>query len=186
MNAAMDELTELSIRTIRTERLDLTWMNPAFIAASLAGRRDTASALIAATLPEDWPDEGARRRLGLRLEQMQRDPSESLWLLRAMISRAGKDMVGVINFHGRPNAQGQAELGYTVFPRHQRRGYATEAATAMIRWARHDHDVRQFLLSISPDNLASLRVAAKLGFQGIGVRMDDIDGEEHVFELVQP
>ena len=182
----MDDQARSSIPAIHSERLDLVWMSPAFIVASLDGRRAAAGALIAAMLPEDWPDEGGRRNLGLRLEQMQRDPAESPWLLRAIISRATKEMVGRINFHGRPNEQGQAELGYMVFPAHRQRGYATEAALAMIRWARHDYDVRRFLLSISPDNAPSLRVASKLGFQRIGTQMDELDGEEHVFELIQP
>jgi len=189
MKSAMDGQPGLSIPAIQSERLELAWMSPAFIVASLDGRRDAAGALIDAIVPEEWPDERARRPpwgLGGRLEQMQRDPAESPWLLRAMIARADRAMVGRINFHGRPNEWGQAELGYTVFPAHRQRGYATEAALAMMGWARHHHDVRRFLLSISPDNAPSLRVAAKLGFVRIGVQMDEIDGEEYVFELIQP
>jgi RimJ/RimL family protein N-acetyltransferase len=182
----MDGQSDSNIPVIASERLDLAWMSAAFIVASLDGRRDAAASLISASLPEDWPDEEARRRLAQRLEQMQRDPSEAPWLLRAMISRAAMEMVGALNFHGRPNAQGQAKLGYTVFPAHRQRGYATEAALAMMGWARHEHEVHRFLLSISPDNAASLRVADKLGFRRIGVQMDEIDGEEYVFELVLP
>jgi RimJ/RimL family protein N-acetyltransferase len=36
---------------------------------------------------------------------------------------------------------------------------------------------------VSPDNLASLAVVEKLGFRQTGVQVDEIDGEEGVFEL---
>jgi RimJ/RimL family protein N-acetyltransferase len=101
-----------------------------------------------------------------------------------MLRRQDREMLGVINFHGRPNAQGQAELGYAVFEPYRRQGYASEAALAMMRWAHSRHGVRRFIVSISPANQASLAMADKLGFRLIATQMDDIDGEEHVFELV--
>ena len=36
---------------------------------------------------------------------------------------------------------------------------------------------------MSPDNLASLGVIGQFGFQQVGVQIDDIDGEELVFDL---
>jgi RimJ/RimL family protein N-acetyltransferase len=36
---------------------------------------------------------------------------------------------------------------------------------------------------VSPGNAASLAVVEKLGFRQTGVQIDDIDGEEGVFEL---
>ena len=45
------------------------------------------------------------------------------------------------------------------------------------------HGATAFLLSISPDNAASLAIAAKLGFTRIGEQMDEVDGLEWVFRL---
>jgi RimJ/RimL family protein N-acetyltransferase len=39
------------------------------------------------------------------------------------------------------------------------------------------------VLSVSPENAASLAVVRKLGFERTGERMDEEDGLEHVFEL---
>lgn len=51
------------------------------------------------------------------------------------------------------------ELGWTLVPAHQGRGYATEAARAARRWA-----ARESLISlIEPANIASARVAERLG-----------------------
>lgn len=106
------------------------------------------------------------------------------WLLRAMLRRDDRQFIGRIGFHGLPNAKGQAELGYAVLEEHRRRGYASEAALAMMRWARERPGVRSFLVSISPTNTPSLAMAAKLGFRWIGSQMDEVDGEEHIFELI--
>ena len=55
-----------------------------------------------------------------------------------------------------------------------------------MRWAREEHGVRRFVVSISPDNLPSLGLAAKLGFQTIGSHLDEIDGPEDIFERSYP
>jgi len=101
-----------------------------------------------------------------------------------MLRRSDGAFIGNIGFHGKPNAMGQAELGYGVEPQYRRQGYASEAALALIDWARHEHGIQRFVVSVSPTNKPSLGMAAKLGFQRIGTQIDEIDGEEYVFELV--
>lgn len=105
------------------------------------------------------------------------------WLLRAITRREDRRMVGLINFHGPPDDLGRAELGYTIFEDFRRRGYATEAANAMMSWAQATHGIDTFVVSVSPENEPSLLMAATLGFRRIGTQMDDVDGEEWVFEL---
>lgn len=105
------------------------------------------------------------------------------WLLRAITRREDRRMVGLINFHGPPDDLGRAELGYTIFEDFRRRGYATEAANAMMSWAQATHGIDTFMVSVSPENEPSLLMAATLGFRRIGTQMDDVDGEEWVFEL---
>jgi len=84
-----------------------------------------------------------------------------------------------VNDLARPGA---AEAGYTVFPAYRGRGFATEAAQAMIDWAAREHGVREFISGVTPDNAASLRVNDKLHFVRTG---DFVDGEI-IFELHRP
>ena len=160
-------------------------MTPRVMRASIEGRRREAEALVGAFLPESWPEEDASRRISIRLDQMERSPEAAEWLLRLMVDVGMSTVVGYINFHG-PPADGRAELGYTVFPSYRRLGYASEAALAMMRWANATHEVSTFVVSISPDNAPSLGLAAKLGFGRVGTQIDDVDGEEWVFELAWP
>jgi len=176
----------VSVPVIGTSRLDLVSMSPAFIEAVFGGRWADAEAMGGFTLPAGWPDEHDAHFLRLRLEQMQRDPHTQQWLVRAMVLRAPeRPMIGHIGFHGPPELIGRAEMGYTVMPGFRRQGYAIEAAEAMMEWARREHGVERFFLSIAPDNGPSLAMATKMAFRRVGEQMDEEDGLEYVFELVR-
>jgi [ribosomal protein S5]-alanine N-acetyltransferase len=119
---------------------------------------------------------------------MRREPASREWLVRALVLRAEKRMVGHAGFHGPPGVNGRAkadalELGYTVFHGFRGRGYATEAAGALMDWAAETHGVRRFVASVAPANHASLAVVRKLGFVQTGDQWDEEDGLELVFEL---
>ena len=176
---------------IRTQRLDLIPMTPAFLRASLDGDRDRAAATIGLRLPETWPD--APSLLALRLGELESDPTLQPWLLRAMGLRQTGELVGYIGCHTAPGAPyldqwspGAVEFGFTVCPPHRRQGFAREAAVALMRWASDEHLVASFVLTISPNNAPSLALAASLGFTRVGSHMDEEDGPEDVFVLDAP
>jgi len=172
------------VSPVQTKRLELESMSPEFMEALLSGRRAEAEAVAGLALPADWPGDD-ERFLRLRLRQIQADPSMQPWLMRAIVlGGPTRAFVGHIGFHGRPNDNGAAELGYTVFPEFRRHGYATEATQGLMDWALRQHRMGRFLVSISPDNHPSLAMAVKLGFRQIGEQMDEEDGLELVHELV--
>lgn len=147
----------MTVSTIQTDRLELVSISPAFLDAVLGGRRADAEEIAGFELPGDWPDERDRRLLRRRRDEMRQDPGSQEWLLRAMIQVAeDRPMIGHIGFHGPPETVGRAELGYTVRAKHRRRGYASEAARALMDWAARAHDVRRFFVAIALDNAASL------------------------------
>jgi len=125
--------------------------------------------------------------MSLRLKQLEADPTLQPWLLRAMVLRERRVMVGHIGFHTapgeeylRPYAPGGVEFGFTVYPPFLRQGYAREASKALMGWAHQVHGVTRFVLSIRPDNAASQALAAGLGFVRIGSHIDDVDGLEDI------
>jgi [ribosomal protein S5]-alanine N-acetyltransferase len=176
----------VDVPRIRSSRLDLVSLSPAHIEALLEGRREEAAAELSCPLPDGWPDEDVRRFLRMRLEQMQRDPESQKWLVRALVLREGRTMVGHAGFHGPPGttglAPGKAELGYTVFPSFRGQGYATEAVEALMGWAGVE-GIHRFVASIGPWNEPSLAIVRKLGFVQTGEQWDEEDGLELVFEL---
>jgi RimJ/RimL family protein N-acetyltransferase len=124
----------------------------------------------------------------LRLDQLRQNPDLEPWLLRAIVLRAERGMIGHIGCHSAPGpdylralAPGGVELGYTIFPPFRRRGYATEACAALMGWAQQMHRVPRFVLSISPANDPSRRIAQHFGFCKIGTQIDEQDGPEDIF-----
>jgi RimJ/RimL family protein N-acetyltransferase len=169
---------------LRTSRLELILMPPPLLDALIAGDRATVDRLVDYTVPFDYPNAAALKLLRFRREQLAQDPSWSPWLLRAIVLRATRTMVGYVNFHGPPGINDIAapdglELGWTVFPRHRRKGYATETARALMDWATSEHGIRRFVSATTPDNQSSLRVHEKLGFARTG---QVVEGEI-IFEL---
>jgi [ribosomal protein S5]-alanine N-acetyltransferase len=74
------------------------------------------------------------------------------------------------------------DLGYRFFEEHWGRGYATEAATATLAWARvHLPDAR-IVARARVENTASIYVLEKVGLRAIGEERDE-DGEVVVFHL---
>jgi RimJ/RimL family protein N-acetyltransferase len=58
---------------------------------------------------------------------------------------------------------GQPELGWALVRAHWGNGYATEAARAVRDWARRERGIDHLVSLIAPDNVASQRVAQRLG-----------------------
>ena len=152
--------------------------------AIIAGDRARARGLADYRIPPEFPDADALRLLRYRRDQVANDSAWAPWSLRAIVLREGRAMVGYVNFHGQPGINDTAtpeavELGWTIFPSHQKKGYATETANALMDWASTEHGIRRFVSSTTADNAASLRVHDKLGF----VRTGEVVDGEIIFEL---
>ena len=104
------------------------------------------------------------------------------------LRKRGRPMVGHAGFHGPPGTSASqkpdaVEIGYTIFEPYRGNGYATEAALALIDWARSERGIEIVIASVSPTNVASLAIVRRLGFVQTGTQWDDEDGEELIFEL---
>jgi RimJ/RimL family protein N-acetyltransferase len=171
---------------IHTKRLDLLPMTAEFLQASVDGKLAQAARLIGMELPTEWLQ--TERLMRRRLEQLRLDPALQPWLLRAISLRATGMMIGHIGFHTAPGADylqtiapRGVEMGYRIFPAFRQQGYATEAVAAMLAWAQREKGVQHFVLSISPENVPSLRIAKHFGFRKVGSHMDEEDGLEDIF-----
>jgi [ribosomal protein S5]-alanine N-acetyltransferase len=169
---------------VQSERLDLVLLNAPVMDALIAGRKVQAQAFIGFSLPASFPEKHDLEFLRFRRAQLESTPDWAPWLVRAVVRRNDNLLVGTITFHGPPGinglqAAGAVEVGYTIRAESRDRGYATEAARAMMRWATDQHNVTHFVSSIEPDNEPSLRVIRKLGFKPTGI----VDDGELIFDF---
>jgi RimJ/RimL family protein N-acetyltransferase len=160
-------------------------MSMPFMLHLLARDLDAAAAEIGATVPPDLPDQ-LDNFLQFRIADLEVDPGAQPWLGRAIVvTEPGgtRRIIGSAGFHQPPDADGRVEIGYRVEPAWRRQGIATEVVRALFDWAAREHGVHRFRASVSPNNVPSLAIIRGFGFRQAGVQIDDIDGEELVFEL---
>ncbi|HXR17454.1 MAG TPA: GNAT family N-acetyltransferase [Terriglobales bacterium] len=64
-----------------------------------------------------------------------------------------------------PSLKGMPELGWVLASRAHGKGYATEAVRAAVAWGKAHFGAARTCCIIHPENLASIRVAEKCGYQ---------------------
>jgi RimJ/RimL family protein N-acetyltransferase len=171
---------------IRSARLDLVVFAPEAMVAMRRADFDGAARSLGYPIPRDWRAQ-SWDWFHHRLLEYANDPSSLPWSARALVRRGKRPaLVGNAGFHGPPDAGGLAEIGYEVVPSQRRKGYASEAAVALMDWAATRHGVRRFRASVGPWNKPSLGLVRSLGFKRVGVQIDEVDGKELVFELDRP
>jgi ribosomal-protein-alanine N-acetyltransferase len=171
-----------------SERLILTRMSEDFLKQSL--RATDSSRVRSGETPaaDEWLAE--KWLIRQRLSQYRTDPAYRAWGVWAIGLRSMGRMIGHIGFHTPPNApylhpfaENAVEFGFAIYPAFRRQGLGTEAATVLMDWAFTTHAITRFVLSISPRNAPTRRIAEKLGFHRIGQWEDPQDGPEDVFLL---
>ncbi len=89
--------------------------------------------------------------------------------------------VGACMFKGPPK-DGVVEIAYGIDPDQQGKGYATEAARALVAYAVKSGEVSLVIAHTLPESPASKRVLGKCGFRHVGEVMDPEDGLVWRFE----
>jgi ribosomal-protein-alanine N-acetyltransferase len=170
-----------------TPRLTLVPASRDHLVAELEDR-PALSRLLAAAVPDSWPpplyDEDATR---WAIANLERDESSRDWGFYYLVLNdpAGRPatLIGAGGFKGRPDAAGLVEIGYSILPEHQRRGYATEAVNAWVDFAFSHAEVKGVVAQTLPSLQASIRVAEKAGFRLTGRGHDPGAGDGEVIRF---
>ena len=100
-----------------------------------------------------------------------------LWTLGFdIVDRISNVVVGGCGFKGPPGTDGTVEIAYGVDPSCQGKGYATEAAAALVTYAFRSGQVRKVRAHTFSAANASTRVLTKCGFRPVGEVTDPEDG----------
>jgi RimJ/RimL family protein N-acetyltransferase len=89
----------------------------------------------------------------------------TIWTI---ISKADNKMVGDLCFVGEPNADGEIEIGYGTYEEFRKRGFMTEAVSAMIKWAKKQPNIRTIIASTGKTNVDSFSILQKNSFTKSG------------------
>ncbi|MGW7192781.1 GNAT family N-acetyltransferase, partial [Streptomyces sp. NPDC054838] len=124
---------------------------------------------------DDGPPEGTRiaaGMLGLAREVGEYHPG---WGPYAIVREADHRAIGGIGFHGAPDPEGHAEIGYDLVPSARGRGHATEAVRALAGWAFAQPGLTALRAVVEDANAPSHAVVRRAGFE----REAAVDGTVH-------
>ncbi len=149
---------------LETSRLTLI---PATVELARAEMNDRAELgrFLGAAVPENWPPRILEDALPWLLGQLEAAPHLAGWFgWYAVAADAGsRVLVASVGFMGPPD-QGVVEIGYSVLPQFQGRGYATEMVIELVSWALGHSEVEKVEAETEWSNPASVRVLRKAGF----------------------
>ncbi len=158
----------MTVTRIDSPRLSLVAATLGHVEAELAGPLHLA-ALLGADVPASWPpgeyDRNAQEYFRARLAAAS--PADAGWFgwyaIAAEPSFATPTLVAAAGFLGPPDADGTAEIGYSVIPEATGRGFATEAVRALGTWAVGNGATR-VIAHTTRANEASIAVLVHCGF----------------------
>jgi RimJ/RimL family protein N-acetyltransferase len=147
---------------IATERLDLRPFEPGDLDALVAIHGDPE---VVRYLYFDVRDRDELR--GVLGEKAQRTAleKEGDGLNLAAVLRATGELVGDVVLFWRSEEHRQGEVGYIMHPAHGGRGYATEAARALLRIGFEELGLHRICGRLDARNTASARVLERLGMR---------------------
>ena len=158
--------------TLITSRLRLIPATEPLLRASLAGNAALAAAT-GRTVPAAWPPEHYDAdAVNFTLDWLRKRPGDTQWGFYCIELPAADGgpgtLIGAGGFKGAPDDDGIVEIGYSVLPEFQRRGYALEAVLGLIEFAFNQPKVLMICAHTLASGEGSIGVLKKAGFRMIG------------------
>ena len=85
-----------------------------------------------------------------------------------VVRRADTRVIGDVGFLGPPDATGAVSVGCTIAEDERGQGYATEALSALLQWAREQPGLTCVLADTTRSNVASQRLLERVGLHRVG------------------
>jgi len=116
---------------------------------------------------ERIPDTATMRVVlqGWTAEQSTMAPGTGRW---ALVLLDGGALVGGVTLLPMPVPEADVEIGYQLAPEYWGRGYITEAARALARWAFQQHSLVELFALVAPDNVRAAATARRIGMEWVG------------------
>lgn len=141
---------------IETERLILINYTLEMIQATIKGTENLEKAS-GYHVSKDWPGIEFFFYLPYVLENVKKDDRMIKWT-RLVVLKEENKIIGEIGGQGTPDETGEIEIGYSIVPDYQNKGYMKEALIGMITWLEKQPVIHRIFARCYDNNEASIRV----------------------------
>jgi RimJ/RimL family protein N-acetyltransferase len=93
--------------------------------------------------------------------------------VRVMLGVTLKDddeLIGMVGIGNKSEVDNEIEIAYFISEKYANKGYISEAAEAMTKWALHELDIDYLIAIVEPDNHSSQKVIERCNFEKLGIR----------------
>jgi [ribosomal protein S5]-alanine N-acetyltransferase len=163
----------LSCDNIVTSHLTLVAITPEMLKSEQTSDYHSLGEQLQSVIPTNWPPvDWEPHVLVFILNQFQEHPDQNGWH-RYVIFRhpdGARSLIGALGAFSKSVPPSECEIGYSILPPFEGRGYATEGTKALIAYLRADERINSIIAHTFPPLVGSIRVMEKCGltFEGAG------------------
>ncbi len=157
------------IPDIKTARLEMPAITPSMLTAEKMADGSIGS-MLRAKVTAQWPPEHWEPHvLDFILAQIAANAETTGWNRYVLLPDArgrGRTLIGCVGGFVKPD--GDVEIGYSTLPEFQRRGYGTEASSALVEWLLTRDGIRSVSAQTFPRLPESIKVMERCGMRFVG------------------
>lgn len=133
--------------------------------------------------PEDWTESRDAIDAFPLFYQWFKELPDKTWGSYFILHKTERRQIGICGFKGGPGTDGFVEIGYEIKKAWQGRGFATEAAKALVELSLRRPEIKGVRAHTLMAENASTGVLKKCGMRFVGKVIDPQDGEVWRWEL---
>jgi ribosomal-protein-alanine N-acetyltransferase len=157
---------------IVTSRLSLIAITPEMVQSEQANDHHLGE-LIQCAIPTNWPPvDWEPHVFDFVVAQFEQHPDQIGWhrYVTFVPANGVRTLIGSLGAFSKPANPAECEVGYSILPPFERRGFATEGTLALIDYLRGEQQLTSIIAHTFPRLTGSIRVMEKCGltFEGPG------------------
>ncbi|HEX3022913.1 MAG TPA: GNAT family N-acetyltransferase [Lachnospiraceae bacterium] len=152
------------INSLETGRLMLIPITLEIARELLQGGRKEMEKL-GVIMDSNWPTDDTMDILPIILQSLEVSKEPSGFETWMIVRKDDRRVIGDIGFFGKPNEEGEVQIGYGLVKQEHGKGYGTEALKAIVDWALSQEEVKVIQADCLLDNITSASILRKVGMQ---------------------
>ncbi|MDS0524705.1 GNAT family N-acetyltransferase [Clostridium sp. SHJSY1] len=156
----------MNFKNLHTNRLTLIPITLEITKSLIAGSSKEIEEL-GIKCDKKWPTEDTMDILPIirnSLEESKTPTGFETWMI---VDTVNKKVIGDIGFHGRPDKNGQVEVGFGLVEHERGKGFGVEALNSIMNWLNDQESVNIIKAECLIDNKPSATILKKAGFKEV-------------------